>query len=290
MLRWRLLLGMILIAAVAGLCWLDHRAAVPGIWFMPIAMALSVLASKEVLWLLATRDWHPIPAVVYLGNLSIVASNFVPVLRGDYAPNHWAFITFTLAILLAFAGEMRRFTQPGNSMVHAALTVFAFAYVGVLLSIICQLRYLLGAKGGLVSLVSLVVVVKMADIGAYTVGRLLGRTKMAPVLSPGKTLEGAGGAIVFACIGSYLVLNGLLPALSQPPIRVPWWAGLLFGIAVGIAGMAGDLAESLFKRDMGRKDSSDWMPGFGGVLDILDSILFAAPVAYVCWLIILAAS
>ena len=61
---------------------------------------------------------------------------------------------------------------------------------------------------------------------------------------------------------------------------------MLFGIAVGIAGIVGDLAESLLKRDMGCKDSSNWMPGFGGVLDIMDSILFAAPVAYLCWLII----
>lgn len=288
MLRWRLILGTILIAAVAGLCWLDYHAAVPGIWFMPIALALSVLASKEVLWLLAARDRHPISPVVYLGNLAIVASTFVPVLRGNHEPNQWSYATFALMILLAFVGEMRRFTLPGNSMVNIALTVFAFAYVGVLLSVVCQLRYLLGPKTGLVSLLSLIIVVKMADIGAYTVGRLVGRTKMSPVLSPGKTVEGAAGAILFACIAASLVMHGLLPALSQPKIYVPWWSGLFFGVSVGTAGMVGDLAESLFKRDMGRKDSSDWMPGFGGVLDILDSILFAAPVAYVCWLIVLA--
>jgi phosphatidate cytidylyltransferase len=286
LLRWRLVLGTILIAAVVGLCWLDYHASVPGIWFMPIALALSVLASKEVLWLLAARDWHPIPSLVYLGNFAIVASNFVPVLQGRYEPNNWGLVAFTLMILVAFVGEMRRYALPSSSMVKVGLTVFAFAYVGVLLTMVSQLRYLLGPKAGLVSLISLVVVVKMADIGAYTVGRLVGRTKMAPILSPGKTWEGAAGAIVFGCIGSYLVLHGLLPALSAPPIHLPWWAGLMFGVAVSIAGMLGDLAESLFKRDMGRKDSSDWMPGFGGVLDIIDSILFAAPVAYVCWRIL----
>jgi phosphatidate cytidylyltransferase len=63
----------------------------------------------------------------------------------------------------------------------------------------------------------------------------------------------------------------------------PAWGWLAYGLIVGVAGMLGDLAESLIKRDLGRKDSSDWMPGFGGVLDVLDSILFAAPVAYLCW-------
>ena len=70
-------------------------------------------------------------------------------------------------------------------------------------------------------------------------------------------------------------------AISQPP-----WAWIVFGLVVGLAGLLGDLAESLFKRDMGSKDSSTWMPGFGGVLDLLDSILFAAPVAFLCWLLL----
>jgi phosphatidate cytidylyltransferase len=282
MLRWRLLLGTIFIAAIVGLCWLDYHATQPGIWFLPLALVLSVLASQEVLGLLAERDLRPLPSVVYLGNLLIVASNFVPILRGQIAPNDWGLWAFAVMIPAAFIGEMRRYTQPGGVMVRVALAIFALAYVGVLLTAVVQLRYLLGPKLGMVSLVSLIAVVKMGDIGAYTVGRLFGRTKLAPVLSPGKTIEGAAGGLLFACLGSYLVLNGLLPALA-PQLRPVWWAGLVFGISVGIAGMLGDLAESLFKRDVGRKDSSNWLPGFGGVLDLLDSILFAAPVAYVVW-------
>jgi len=129
---------------------------------------------------------------------------------------------------------------------------------------------------------SLVIVVKMGDIGAYTCGRLVGRHKMTPTLSPGKTWEGAVGGMVFACLGSYLALEWLAPALTGAASRLPWgW--LPYGVIVGIAGMVGDLAESLLKRDVGCKDSSTWMPGFGGVLDLLDSVLFAAPVAYLCW-------
>jgi phosphatidate cytidylyltransferase len=105
---------------------------------------------------------------------------------------------------------------------------------------------------------------------------------MAPVLSPGKTIEGALGGIAFACLGSWLALDVLFPAMTGGD-ELPPRLWLAYGAVIGLCGMAGDLAESLLKRDVGRKDSSDWLPGFGGVLDLLDSVLFAAPVAYVWW-------
>ena len=134
-----------------------------------------------------------------------------------------------------------------------------------------------------IALAALVIVVKMGDIGAYTVGRLFGRHKMAPVLSPGKTWEGARrrtgvcldrrlGGVSFAARQDGTYAGPSLVELAA--VRHCWWA---------LTGILGDLAESLFKRDVGRKDSSTWLPGFGGILDVLDSILFAAPVAYVCW-------
>jgi phosphatidate cytidylyltransferase len=129
-----------------------------------------------------------------------------------------------------------------------------------------------------------IAIVKMGDIGAYTVGRLLGRHKLAPTLSPGKTIEGAAGAIAFGCFASWLVFRFLLPAVTEQEASnsLNW---IPYGIVVSIAGMIGDLAESLLKRDLGRKDSSAWLPGFGGVLDILDSLLLSAPVGYTCWLL-----
>jgi phosphatidate cytidylyltransferase len=130
---------------------------------------------------------------------------------------------------------------------------------------------------------SLILVVKLGDIGAYTLGRLFGRHKMAPVLSPGKTWEGALGAVLAACLGGWLSGFWLVPAMTTATGTVETWRWLVYGVLVGVFGLLGDLAESLIKRDVGRKDSSTWMPGFGGVLDILDSILFAAPVAYLCW-------
>ena len=114
------------------------------------------------------------------------------------------------------------------------------------------------------------------DVSSPATGRLIGKHPMAPVLSPKKTWEGAAGGMA-AAVAAAIGINRFGPILSGIAAEVG------FGITVGFAAMLGDLAESLIKRDCGRKDASQVVPGFGGVLDILDSILFAAPVAY-CWL------
>lgn len=284
MLRWRLLLGIVFVAALLALGWLDLHATRPGAYLFPLALALAVLAAGEVLSLLAARGLDPLPWVVYGGSVAVVAANGVPIWRPEVASSWTAPASlFGLVLLVAFLGEMQRYEGPGGVMVRLALGVFGVAYVGVLLSFVVQLR-LLGPTRGMLALASLVIIVKLADIGAYTVGRLIGRHKMAPVLSPGKTLEGAAGAVALSCLGAWLSIPLLGAALGEfsdgPP---PAWTWLSYGVLVGVAGLLGDLAESLFKRDMGRKDSSDWMPGFGGVLDLLDSVLLAAPVAYSCW-------
>ena len=142
---------------------------------------------------------------------------------------------------------------------------------------------------GIGALASWIIVVKMGDIGAYTVGRLIGRHKMAPAISPGKTIEGAIGALLFACLGSWLTFSWLaMPEFRWlvPPESIepsPWWGWITFGLLMGVTGIIGDLAESLLKRDVGWKDSGNWLPGFGGVLDVLDSLLLSAPFACFCW-------
>lgn len=288
MLRWRLTLGAALIAGLSALCWLDARAATPGTWLLPLAAVAALLASQEVLSLLSARGVQPTAWVVYGGNLLLVLSNFVPILwpAAPLEPLGWPLAAFGLGIVLAFVAEMARYEKPGAVMERLGLTIFGLAYVGVLLSFVCQLRLLGDPPGklGIAALASLVIVVKMCDTGAYTIGRLFGRHKLAPTLSPGKTIEGAVGGIASACLGAWIALEWLTPRLVDSPTSGGLTAGwLAYGVVVGIAGMLGDLAESLIKRDLGRKDSSTWMPGFGGVLDVLDSILYAAPVAYLCW-------
>ncbi len=303
MLRWRLLFGALFIAALVGLCWLDaHNAlgAAPGAWLLPLALVLSLAASEEILRLAGQPEEKPIAWIVYCGNFAIVAASGVSVLCPSHVPVPtplerlgWPLAAFLGAVLAAFVGEIVRYEKPGRVVVRLGLSALALAYVGLLLAFTVQLRLMRGNLPGITALASLIAAVKMGDTGAYTVGRLIGRHKMTPRLSPGKTWEGAVGAMLFAAAGAWIVFR-LLPTGTPGSAAagatasgfdrgaIPWnW--ISYGIIVGIAGLLGDLAESLIKRDAGQKDSSPWMPGFGGVLDILDSILFAAPVAWLLW-------
>lgn len=282
-------MGTLLVAALAGLCWLDHIAEVgdparAGIWLFPVAILLTVLASGEVLHLAEAGGMHPLPWAVYCGNLLLVASAWIPRACScgaegapSVAPEVWPPAALSVGVLLVFVGEMLRFEKPGGVTANIAVALLALVYVGLMLGLVVQLRM----AWGIAALASLVIVVKMGDTGAYMVGRLIGRHKLAPVLSPGKTIEGAIGALAFACLGAWATFQLLLPLLGAKPGH--WWGWILFGLLVAAAGLLGDLAESFLKRDVARKDSSSWMPGFGGVLDILDSILLAAPVAWLCW-------
>jgi phosphatidate cytidylyltransferase len=114
--------------------------------------------------------------------------------------------------------------------------------------------------------------VVLSDTGGYVAGVFLGRRPMAPSVSPKKSWEGMGGSVLAAAVGGALMLYFMFD--------VPWWQGALFGVAVSVASVLGDLAESLLKRDLKIKDMSTLLPGHGGLMDRLDSILFAAPTAY----------
>ncbi|MEY9953845.1 phosphatidate cytidylyltransferase [Leifsonia sp. EB34] len=121
------------------------------------------------------------------------------------------------------------------------------------------------------------IVVVAVDTGAYASGLSFGRHPMAPTISPKKTWEGFAGAAVAAIVAGVLV--------SLFMIHQPWWFGVIFGVVALLTATAGDLAESLIKRDLGIKDMSSWLPGHGGFLDRLDSILPSAAATYVLFLI-----
>jgi phosphatidate cytidylyltransferase len=169
-------------------------------------------------------------------------------------------------------------------VLRIAVTVWITAYLGLLPCFFAQLRWppvpadpAAPISSGSVALALAVFVPKCGDIGAYLTGRFLGRHKMTPILSPKKTWEGFFGGLTVAVIVA-LGLCQLDPARRDMPL-----AALGFGVTVWIAGVVGDLAESLIKRDCRQKDASQAVPGFGGVLDVVDSVVYAAPVAY-CWL------
>jgi phosphatidate cytidylyltransferase len=137
---------------------------------------------------------------------------------------------------------------------------------------------LVGLDGGEWWTLASIVIVVVTDIGAYASGLAFGKHKLAPTISPGKTWEGFAGSIVVAVVAG--VLLGWL-MLGQP-----WWVGLVMGVLLALVGTVGDLTESLIKRDLGVKDISTWLPGHGGFLDRLDSILPSAAVAYAIYLVV----
>ncbi|MEM9828509.1 MAG: phosphatidate cytidylyltransferase, partial [Planctomycetota bacterium] len=133
----------------------------------------------------------------------------------------------------------------------------------------------------------MIAVTKSGDTGAYFTGRALGRHKLIPKLSPGKTWEGAVGGVVFATLVAWLCLRFLMPdqssANAQPSIEFlshPFYGALVLGPVLAVAGMLGDLAESMVKRECGAKDSGHWLPGMGGVWDVTDSLIAASLPAY----------
>jgi phosphatidate cytidylyltransferase len=290
MLRWRLILGAIFVSLLVGLFWIDAHGVgdwhYPGIALVPLAILLAIGGTQEYLSMVRTREPGISACPIYAGNIAIVAT---AAIRNQTVSVYWQLAAMAAALLAIVIVEIFRYDKDASQRVteRLGLSAWGLAYVGLLMSFIVRLRYVTAES--MLPLISLIVVVKSADIGAYTVGRLMGNHKMAPKLSPGKTWEGLFGGLLFSWIGAVLLaLAALQLAASKSEViydvlqtnKLQWFA---YVIAVSLIGTLGDLAESLLKRDFGRKDSSTWMPGFGGVLDIIDSPLLAAPVAWAFW-------
>ena len=175
------------------------------------------------------------------------------------------FSSFTLFALLLYQYISYR---TSGILANCGVNCFSIWYLGLLSSFCVTIRI----EFGIWALLMFIFVIKSADIGAYTFGTLFGKHKFSPKVSPGKTWEGMGGAFAMATI----VAVGFAVACG---IMV-WWSAIVFGLCFAVIGQLGDLTESMIKRDAEQKDSAHKVPGFGGVLDIIDSLLIAAPVAY----------
>jgi len=156
-------------------------------------------------------------------------------------------------------------------------TLFGLMYVPWLLNFVQKIHFFPGIDGnGKIYVLYFILVTKFSDSGAYAVGSLIGRHKMIPRISPGKTWEGFGGAIVVSTGASVLFAHLAGPRLAG---MTPGHA-IVLGILLSVSAVVGDLIESIFKREAGVKDSGKFFPGIGGVLDLLDSLLFNAPLMY----------
>jgi phosphatidate cytidylyltransferase len=255
--------------------------------FVAVAAALT-LGTHELLRMLDPAS-RPNPVLCHAGVLAILVANWRVPLGIPVDAWHLIGMLFAGVGIAAFLLEIGSFRGRGLITERLSQTLFVVFYLGVLPSFFLQLRFLDSATGvypsrSTMALALTVFVPKCGDIGAYftgkfLTGRILGRHRMTPQLSPSKTWQGAVGGIL-ASIGVAIAIAAIGPVLPNTLSVVG------FGLTVGVAGILGDLAESLLKRDRQTKDASTSVPGFGGVLDVIDSMLFAAPVAYL-WFVLM---
>jgi phosphatidate cytidylyltransferase len=162
-----------------------------------------------------------------------------------------------------------------DGVAHYQRDVIAGTLIAVYVPFLGSFAALLAypAQDGSVRVLVTILAVVLSDTGGYATGVFLGKHPMAPSVSPAKSWEGFAGSVVWTGVGSALAL----PLLLSDAV---WWHGAVFGVAVSIASVLGDLGESLIKRDLGVKDMSNLLPGHGGLMDRLDSVLLALPTAY----------
>ncbi len=281
MMRMRVLVGTGLILAAAAVLLLDAPFAPLYPFFAAAVGFLAVRAARE-LWLLLDVPHRPPWSAAAAAVLGCLAANWLPVLLQQVSCPplgsvwSWLVTTYAIVVISVFLLEMARFPDAGAAIPRIAGLLLIASYLGVLPVFVVQLRFAEG--NGIGWLAVAILIPKGNDIAAYFTGKLLGRQKMAPRLSPKKTWEGCVGGL----LGGVAVAVGIerLAPLSPPLFPGGWAEAAMLGLVAGAAGILGDLAESLLKRDRQVKDAANLLPGFGGILDLIDSVLFAAPVVY----------
>lgn len=293
MLGWRLLMSCILLPSLVALFWLDQWLGNSGWVLLGLCSLISVRNSYELVDLLKTRSLKPVFPLCAVLSLLVVISGWgqilFPQLTGSTVVASpllslgfiGSSIVFSFLVLLV--AEAIRYEQPGNSMESLGAHVITVLYAGGLLAVTAQMRWFPRPELGYFAMASMIVCVKCGDTFAYMFGRLWGKKKMAPKLSPGKTWMGLIGAIVGSTVGGLVWLSFAGRMFDAAPKLSSVANGLAYGAVLGIVGLAGDLCESLIKRDVQKKDSAALMPGFGGLLDLLDSPLFTGPIALAWW-------
>jgi phosphatidate cytidylyltransferase len=307
-LRLRLIFGFLLAGVVVGLFVLDAHLSTlaPPDWPAPrlginlgrwlyngavgsVLVAIFVwLATHELLRLSYSMGFRPSRVLTEVGAVGLVMGPFVVFnSQAAAARTGEAWGLFLLAGLLALAFLYQAVCHRTQHVVaNVATAAFIVLYTGGLAHFMCRLRMEVGGAPGVALLLFSLFGVKMTDVGAYFSGRLAGRRKLIPWLSPQKTWEGLAGGLIVAA-GCALAVGYALRAtgvISIPAGRGPYALWLLvFGVLMAALSTAGDLCASLIKRDAAVKDSGEALPGFGGVLDVLDSPLLASPAAWWFW-------
>ncbi|MFG3494584.1 phosphatidate cytidylyltransferase [Streptomyces sp. NPDC047928] len=230
--------------------------------FVGVIAVAVVVGLWELTSRLAERKAIKAPLVpLAVGGAAMVVAGYV---RG--AEGAWVAMALTALAVLVW-----RMTEPPEGYLRDVTAgVFAAFYVPFLATFVALM---LAADDGPWRVLTFLVLTVVSDTGAYAVGWRFGRHKLAPRISPGKTREGLLGAVTFAMVAGALSMQFLIDGGT-------WWQGLVLGFAVAVSATLGDLGESMIKRDLGIKDMGTLLPGHGGIMDRLDSLLPTAPVVW----------
>jgi phosphatidate cytidylyltransferase len=240
--------------------------------FVVLILAAALLGLSELYAAVESRGDRPVRALGYVAAAAIILGmQYMP------ADGRIPFAAFTLGLVTIAALATQIFREESDASSHitnAATTLLGVVYVVWLFGFFILLRNLdapalkaavgEGFRGRTGLLFMVLACTWMTDTGAYFIGRFLGKRKLAPAVSPGKTIEGSIGGLAAA------VIVGLIVALW---LHMPAWKGLVLGALIGVTGQVGDLCKSVMKREVGIKDFGTLLPGHGGVLDRFDSLL-----------------
>ena len=283
MLKYRLLFGTLMTVSFTAVVifdgWMDGSLTtsmadkpVQATFLCILIALLVILAQLEFSKLAAVKNLKIFTPISIIASILFATCWYWPQVV-EISPLIYLLLlsAFSLLALLLY-----QYIRYGTSAVLAncGANYFSIIYLGLLSAFCVAIRI----DFGLWPLLMFIFVVKSSDIGAYTIGSPFGKRKFSPKISPGKTWEGMAGAVAIAMIVAILfaVSCGIMV----------WWLALIFGFCFAFIGQFGDLAESMIKRDAEQKDAADKVPGFGGILDIVDSPLVAAPFAYLFFMCI----
>ena len=251
--------------------------------FVALMMFLAVTGMIEFYGIAQKRDLVCFPRWGIAAGVLLMVGTFLHCTGrlGIYdSPARANDFEMTFIILFVLGLCVRQFVSRSNTagIVAISTTLFGLMYVPWLLNFITKINYFptLHAGDGAFFVLYFILVTKFSDMGAYCVGSLIGRHKMIPRISPGKTWEGFGGAIVVSVVASVVFAHFAKNHMEGMTVT----HAVILGVVLSVGAVVGDLIESLFKREAGLKDSGKLFPGIGGILDLLDSLLFNAPLMY----------
>lgn len=260
-------------------------------WLVALGAVLIFGSAIECVGMCARGPVGSITAPALIGCAGVMLAASVPILwplSGSPYPSDcplgklgWPLAAGLLALLGSFAWYIPSYQAKSGFFLRTIVAGWVSVYFGGCFAFAVALR-LTGTSGwGLFLLVGVIVITKSSDAGAYFFGRAFGRTKLCPAVSPGKTVEGLIGGILFAALVSWIYFRLAAPYLFPgDAVRANPLGYLALGVLLTLAGVLGDLLESIFKREMGCKDSGKLLPGLGGLWDVTDSLLPAMVLAY----------